>query len=119
MNFAITIVLTVFVIIPEVLAADWHGSGARKIMLPVEKYYAYNLKVIWDFEGIMRYSPIFYGYYRYVSMATKNDVPRKVYRVTHQYLKKFSYGFWDNQWFGRNQIYLKLKLVNLCLVSRI
>jgi hypothetical protein len=32
------------------------------------------------------------------------------YSVTNQYLKKFSYGFWDNQWFGRNQIYLKLKL---------
>jgi hypothetical protein len=24
--------------------------------------------------------------------------------------KKFLYGFWDNQWFGRNQINLKLKL---------
>jgi hypothetical protein len=24
--------------------------------------------------------------------------------------EKNSYGFWDNQWFGRNQIYLKLKL---------
>jgi hypothetical protein len=24
--------------------------------------------------------------------------------------EKVSYGFWDNQWFGRNQIYLKLKL---------
>jgi hypothetical protein len=33
-----------------------------------------------------------------------------LYNVTHHYLKKFSYGFWDNQWFGRNQIYLKLKL---------
>jgi hypothetical protein len=33
-----------------------------------------------------------------------------IYSVTHQYLKNFSYGFWDNQWFGRNQIYLKLKL---------
>jgi hypothetical protein len=33
-----------------------------------------------------------------------------MYSVTHQYLKKFSYGFWDNQWFGRNQICLKLKL---------
>jgi hypothetical protein len=33
-----------------------------------------------------------------------------IYCVNHQYLKKFSYGFWDNQWFGRNQIYLKLKL---------
>jgi hypothetical protein len=40
--------------------------------------------------------------------------PRCVYKkvtygVTNQYLKKFSYGFWDNQ-FGRNQRYLKLKL---------
>jgi hypothetical protein len=29
------------------------------------------------------------------------------YCVTHQSMKKISYGFWDNQWFGRNQIYLK------------
>jgi hypothetical protein len=34
----------------------------------------------------------------------------EIYSVSHQYLKKFSYGFWDNQWFGRNQMYLKLKL---------
>jgi hypothetical protein len=33
-----------------------------------------------------------------------------VNRVSNQYLKKFSYGVWDNQWFARNQIYLKLKL---------
>ena len=32
-------------------------------MLPVESHYAFNLKVMWDFEGIMRYSPIFYGYF--------------------------------------------------------
>lgn len=63
MNFAITLVLTFFVMIPEVLAADWEGTGARKKMLPVEEHYAYNLKVMWDFEGILRYSPIFYGYY--------------------------------------------------------
>ena len=63
MNFVITIVLIVFVIVPEVLGADWTDTGARKKMLPVEEYYAYNLKVMWDFEGILRYSPIFYGYY--------------------------------------------------------
>jgi hypothetical protein len=34
----------------------------------------------------------------------------KKYCVSNHYLKKFSYGFWDNQWFGWNQIYLKLKL---------
>jgi len=51
--------------------------------------YAYNLKVnfrlviahkpkaiskvMWDFEGIMRYSPIFYGYYN--NFATKSGYP--------------------------------------------
>lgn len=63
MNFAITLGLTVPVIIPEILGASWQGTGARKRMLPVEEHYAYNLKVMWDFEGIMRYSPIFYGYF--------------------------------------------------------
>jgi len=29
----------------QVLAADWEGTGARKKMLPVERFYAYNLKV--------------------------------------------------------------------------
>jgi hypothetical protein len=29
----------------KVLAADWEGTGARKKMLPVERLYAYNLKV--------------------------------------------------------------------------
>lgn len=45
------------------LGADWDGTGARKKMLAVEEHYAYNLKVMWDFEGILRYSPIFYGYF--------------------------------------------------------
>jgi hypothetical protein len=31
-------------------------------------------------------------------------------------LKKFSYDFWDNQWFGWNQIYLKLKLGACCVI---
>jgi hypothetical protein len=35
------------------------------------------------------------------------------YSVSHQYLNKFSKVLWDNQWFGRNQIYLKLKLETL------
>jgi hypothetical protein len=33
------------------------------------------------------------------------------YKFSNQHMKKKSYDFWDNQWFGRNQIYIKLKLV--------
>lgn len=39
------------------------NSGERKIMLEREKYSAFNLKVLWDFEGFLRYSPTFYGFY--------------------------------------------------------
>jgi hypothetical protein len=39
--------------------------------------------------------------------------------VSHQYLNKFSKVFWDNQWFGRNQIYLKLKLETLQFMAGI
>ena len=42
---------------------------ARKRMLPVESIYGYNLKVMWDFEGILRYSPLFYGFYSDESKA--------------------------------------------------
>jgi outer membrane protease len=42
-------------------------------------------------------------------MATPEKYFAK-YSVNFQYLNKFSCGFWDNQWFGRNQIYFKLKL---------
>eukprot|EP00095_Tigriopus_kingsejongensis_P002203 maker-scaffold1312_size48844-snap-gene-0.10 protein:Tk02203 transcript:maker-scaffold1312_size48844-snap-gene-0.10-mRNA-1 annotation:"transmembrane channel-like protein 1" len=90
MNVAITLLITILVIVPEVhqicssithvtltplratqiLAADLIGTGARKKMLPVEELYAWNLKVMWDFEGILRYSPIFYGFFSSKS-ATK------------------------------------------------
>ena len=47
----------------QILAADRHDLGERKELLEVEKKHAYDLKTIWDFEGILKYSPIFYGYY--------------------------------------------------------
>ncbi|KAF0290362.1 Transmembrane channel-like protein 3 [Amphibalanus amphitrite] len=63
MNIGISVLLVCFVIIPEILAADRHDLGERKELLEVEKKHAYDLKTIWDFEGILKYSPIFYGYY--------------------------------------------------------
>jgi catenin alpha len=45
-----------------------------------------------------------------ITSKVKSSLNLQIYSVTKQYLKKFSYGFWDNQWFDRNQIYLKLKL---------
>ena len=62
-NLIITIVITAFVILPELLSGHWEGSGIRKEMLSIEEKTSKNLKVLWDFEGILRYSPLFYGWY--------------------------------------------------------
>jgi len=48
----------------QVLAADKRDAlDDRKSMLPEEKANATDLAVLWDFEGVLRYSPMFYGFY--------------------------------------------------------
>ena len=62
-NLIITVVIMAFIILPELLSGHWEGSGIRKQMLSIEEKTSRNLKVLWDFEGILRYSPLFYGWY--------------------------------------------------------
>lgn len=38
-------------------------AGERKIMLPEEKARSYDLQTLWEFEGNLKYSPFFYGWY--------------------------------------------------------
>ena len=45
------------------LATEWDVSGERKGLLPQEQATATDLQTLWDFEGILKYSPIFYGFY--------------------------------------------------------
>jgi hypothetical protein len=45
-------------------------------------------------------------YFKYCLFTTVFKTIGNIVRIS----QKNSYGFWDNQWFGRNQIYLKLKL---------
>lgn len=61
------------------LTADVKSAGERKEMLPDEKLTATNLLTLWDFEGILKYSPIFYGYY------TNRDGPGTGYRLPFAY----------------------------------
>ncbi|XP_060809817.1 transmembrane channel-like protein [Amyelois transitella] len=60
-NLVIGFILLVFVIVPEYLTADPKQDGQRKII--EDKENATNLLTLWEFEGILKYSPIFYGYY--------------------------------------------------------
>lgn len=63
MNIVIAAVLVIFVVTPELLAFDPNVPDSRKHMLAEEKKIASRLITIWDFEGFLKYSPIFYGYY--------------------------------------------------------
>lgn len=47
----------------QMLNADVKKYQDRKQVLPEEKYNSTNLLTLWDFEGVLKYTPIFYGWY--------------------------------------------------------
>lgn len=63
----------------QLLTADPESAGERKEMLPEEKAKSTDLMTLWDFEGVLKYSPIFYGYY------TNRDGTRNGYRLPFAY----------------------------------
>ena len=42
---------------------DGDDGDERKKMLPEEEETSKQLSTLWAFEGVLKYSPIFYGYY--------------------------------------------------------
>ncbi|CAH2035726.1 unnamed protein product, partial [Iphiclides podalirius] len=76
-NLVIGFILLVFVIIPEYLTANPLQDGERKIIMPEEVQNSTNLLTVWEFEGVLKYSPIFYGYY--------SNVERPEYRMPLAY----------------------------------
>ncbi|XP_032665789.1 transmembrane channel-like protein 3 isoform X2 [Odontomachus brunneus] len=62
-NFVIAATLTAFVALPEVLTANATLAGERKIMLKEESVKSKHLLTLWEFEGVLKYSPFFYGWY--------------------------------------------------------
>ncbi|CAG0882364.1 unnamed protein product [Darwinula stevensoni] len=63
LNIVLAAVLLAFLILPEVLTAGRNSDPNRKTLLPSEQKSAFDLVTLWNFEGILRYSPIFYGFY--------------------------------------------------------
>ena len=60
-------------------------------MLDDERATGYDFKVIWNFEGMLRYSPFFYGYYsRAVSTAAGYKLP-EAYFLTFVIAFAFSF----------------------------
>ncbi|CAG5084720.1 Similar to Tmc3: Transmembrane channel-like protein 3 (Gallus gallus) [Cotesia congregata] len=62
-NLVIFLTLTIFVAIPEILTADKNRSGDRKILLPDESKKSTYFLTLWEFEGVLKHSPFFYGWY--------------------------------------------------------
>ncbi|XP_031776655.1 transmembrane channel-like protein 2 isoform X2 [Nasonia vitripennis] len=64
-NLVISAALVTFVAIPEFLATLQNATiaGERKIMLPEEQLKSTHLLTLWEFEGYLKYSPFFYGWY--------------------------------------------------------
>ncbi|KAH8286454.1 hypothetical protein KR054_009173, partial [Drosophila jambulina] len=62
-NIMIAIPLVAFVIGPEYFATKKDETDPRKQMSDPEKRVAGNLFTFWEFEGYLKYSPMFYGYY--------------------------------------------------------
>lgn len=73
------------------LTAEPKTAGDRKLILPEEKYNATNFLTLWDFEGVFKYSPIFYGWY------TNRDETDDGYRLPFAYfvtgLVVYAYSF--------------------------
>ncbi|XP_045458452.1 transmembrane channel-like protein [Melitaea cinxia] len=76
-NLVIGFILLVFVIIPEYLTANPAEDGERKAIMDDESLNATNLLTLWEFEGVLKQSPIFYGYY--------SNVERPEYRMPLAY----------------------------------
>ncbi|ALC43659.1 CG3280 [Drosophila busckii] len=62
-NIMIAIPLVAFVIGPEYFATKHDETDPRKRMSEMEYKVAGNLFTFWEFEGYLKYSPMFYGYY--------------------------------------------------------
>ncbi|XP_013179025.1 PREDICTED: transmembrane channel-like protein 3 [Papilio xuthus] len=76
-NLVIAFILLVFVITPEYLTANPSQDGERKIIMEEERRNSTNLLTMWEFDGVLKYSPIFYGYY--------SNVERPEYRMPLAY----------------------------------
>ncbi|XP_029164015.1 transmembrane channel-like protein 2-B [Nylanderia fulva] len=89
-NLVIAGTLTAFVAIPEVLTANATLAGERKIMLKEESVKSKHLLTLWEFEGVLKYSPFFYGWYTNQDTNTKYRLPM-AYFVTN--LVVYTYSF--------------------------
>lgn len=62
-NIVISVLLVVFIMVPEEIYVDPEKAKCdiRKTMSKQELALTRNFSTIWEFEGHLKYSPLFYG----------------------------------------------------------
>ncbi|XP_028968963.1 transmembrane channel-like protein 3 [Galendromus occidentalis] len=80
LNSFISLFICCFLMVPEVLRGDDDITGMRKKVKDEEAKSALNLKEVWEFEGYLKFSPIFYGYY------SDREITPEGYRLPLAYL---------------------------------
>ncbi|XP_060519622.1 transmembrane channel-like protein [Cylas formicarius] len=92
-NIVIAVVIISFVTIPEIITADPQAVKDRKFVLGEERFNSTNFLTLWDFEGVFKYSPLFYGWYTnrdYNDSAILNEVDHRKH-MSHGYRLPFAY----------------------------
>ncbi|KAF5276476.1 hypothetical protein FQA39_LY06545 [Lamprigera yunnana] len=74
-NFVISVILLAFVLMPEIITTSTKSDSDRKEILPEDKYNSTNFLTLWDFEGILKYTPVFYGWYTNQDFQTGYRLP--------------------------------------------
>ncbi|KAF5303691.1 hypothetical protein FQR65_LT00835 [Abscondita terminalis] len=74
-NIVISVILLAFVVLPETIITSKDAYPDRKKILPEEKYNSTNFLTLWDFEGILKYTPVFYGWYSNLDSLTGYRLP--------------------------------------------
>ncbi|XP_035826057.1 transmembrane channel-like protein 3 [Aplysia californica] len=59
----LAVIPSCFIMIPEMVLGSAHGTTNRKTIPADKEKTAYDLKTIWNAEGVVEYSLLFYGYY--------------------------------------------------------
>ncbi|XP_046920657.2 transmembrane channel-like isoform X2 [Dermatophagoides farinae] len=88
-NIFISVFICCFLMVPEVLRGDPDPTGMRKEVEDAEE--SLKLQAIWDFEGYLKYSPIFYGYYSKTEMTSEGYRLPLAYFLTTFCLYMFSF----------------------------
>ena len=63
MNLVIFFIMTTFVVMPEIFQRTIAKKNFIEIPSNIDQTVIYDLRLIHDFGGIVKFSPFYYGYY--------------------------------------------------------